>query len=139
MGNIMAFAQFLEERRRLLGLTQREIAKNAGILQSTYNKYATGNASYLPDPDTFAKLAEALKTSQDAMLMAAGYKIGVGNDFNIAVRDFIIDTPLMDIIMTKYNIENRRFVEGIVELVESQVEIQQQRGSSTHRAVRDEE
>jgi len=54
-------------------------------------------------------------------------------------EQLIQSMPLDELIALKYNIENIKFVEGIVQLVESQVEIQQQRGSSTHRAVRDEE
>lgn len=96
------------------------------------------NPTYMPDPRVLRALAEEYKVPYKRLLTLAGYLSS--EDLEVTQPEQIIQSmPLDELIALKYNIESIKFVEGIVQLVESQVEIQQQRGSGTHQAVRDEE
>jgi transcriptional regulator with XRE-family HTH domain len=62
---------FVRDRRRLLGLTQAELAERAGVLQASVSDLERGRVA-LPGADARRRLAAALGVPHVDLLVAAG-------------------------------------------------------------------
>lgn len=60
------FARRLRERRKLLGLSQDDLANAIGATQAAISRYEVGNTS--PSAEAISGLAQVLKTSTDWLL-----------------------------------------------------------------------
>jgi transcriptional regulator with XRE-family HTH domain len=73
-------AHWLAERRNVIGITQKELARRIGKAQSAIASWELGrNISMLADPNEAILLANALEWDLAAMLKAAGYPIDTEN------------------------------------------------------------
>ena len=58
--------QFISERRRAIGLTQKELAERLGVTNKAVSKWETGGG--MPDVSMLKKLSEILEVSVDELL-----------------------------------------------------------------------
>ncbi len=65
MHNQMKLGRFLASRRRLMGLTQEELADRIGVSKSAIGKWETDGG--LPDRDNLKKISEVMNVSVDEL------------------------------------------------------------------------
>ena len=58
--------QFISERRKAIGLTQKELAERLGVTNKAVSKWETGGG--MPDVSMLKKLSEILEVSVDELL-----------------------------------------------------------------------
>ena len=66
------FGKYIRDLRITVGLTQREVERVSGVSNSYLSQLESGQRA-IPSPDILRKLAPALKTPYEELLVAAGY------------------------------------------------------------------
>lgn len=69
--------QFISERRRAIGLTQKELAERLGVTNKAVSKWETGGG--MPDVSMLRKLSQILEVSVDELLAGEYTKRETGN------------------------------------------------------------
>ncbi len=65
MGDPMSLGRFISKRRKLMRLTQEELAEKVGVSKSAIAKWETDGG--LPDRDNLKRLSEVMEVSVDVM------------------------------------------------------------------------
>ena len=82
--------QFISERRKAIGLTQKELAERLGVTNKAVSKWETGGG--MPDVSMLRKLSEILEVSVDELL--AGY-----DHHNLSeLPEFATENPTSEIL-----------------------------------------
>ncbi len=94
MQNQMKLGRFLASRRRLMGLTQEEMADRIGVSKSAIAKWETDGG--LPDRDNLKKISEVMNVSVDEL-----HKIIKSDDY--PEKDFDVNiTPEVISVLESY-------------------------------------
>lgn len=64
--------EFIERRRKVIGLKQYQVAERAGMSRQHLNNYVNGKNA-IPPPDVLARIAAALEVTEAELLHAVGY------------------------------------------------------------------
>lgn len=81
--NSLSFGQYLVQLREEKLMSQRSLAKTAGVTNSTISRIEADSVK--PDPATLEKLATALKVDKGLLLTKCGYS-EIPEDFVIIAR-----------------------------------------------------
>ena len=84
MSNTTTFGQWLKQRRKALGLTQKELAQQAGCAEITLRKIEAGDLQ--PSAPLVASLARALGAADADLPGLLSLARGVGDDFAARAR-----------------------------------------------------
>ncbi len=88
MGDKKGLGQFVSKRRRMLDMTQEELARRIGVSKSAVAKWETEGG--LPDRDNLGKLAETLNMSVDEL-----HRMIKGSDSEETSHDVNITTEVI--------------------------------------------
>jgi transcriptional regulator with XRE-family HTH domain len=94
MGEKIGLGKFISKRRRMLDMTQEELARRIGVSKSAVAKWETEGG--LPDRDNLGKLAEALNISVDELhrrirgsdMEDTSYGINITTDVIVALESY---------------------------------------------------
>lgn len=87
MAGAHEFGIWLDARMEETGWTQARLARTTGVAQSQISRYRNGEMT--PDPATIRKLALALDSDVEEMMVLAGHVVG---DERRAARTYIVRT-----------------------------------------------
>ena len=88
MSEKTGLGQFISKRRRMLDMTQEELARRIGVSKSAVAKWETEGG--LPYRDNLGKLAETLNTSVDEL-----HRMIKGSDYEETLHDVNITTEVI--------------------------------------------
>ena len=84
MSSPITFGHWLKQRRKVLGLTQKELAQQAGCAEVTLRKIETGD--FHPSAQLVAALAKAVGASEADLPGLVALARGTGDDFTAKAR-----------------------------------------------------
>lgn len=105
---------FVQTRRTILGLTQKELAEAAGINQPTISDIERGQTK-LPNADIRRRLAAALGVSHLDLLVAAGEITEQELGTTVGLVEVAPDDPRQDFIR---RLERLRWTDGVTRSLE---------------------
>jgi transcriptional regulator with XRE-family HTH domain len=108
MGKHEALARRIRELRQVIGWTQQDLSDESGLSRSYISRLEMGDIA-LPSSDRLRALADALGTSTDDLLQAAGF-IDVPGDTSLLPE---IKTYLRQ----RYEIDNPQVLQAIETIV----------------------
>jgi transcriptional regulator with XRE-family HTH domain len=79
----MTFGQYLAKLREEKKMSQRQLAENAGLINSTISRIEAD--SVRPDPATIEKIADALDVDKTLLFIRCGYS-EIPEDFIVIAR-----------------------------------------------------
>ena len=88
MHNQMKLGRFLSSRRRLMGLTQEEMADRIGVSKSAIGKWETDGG--LPDRDNLKKISEVMNVSVDELHRIIKSEEYSDKDFDVNITPEVI-------------------------------------------------
>jgi len=80
----MTFGQYLAKLREEKKMSQRQLAENAGLINSTISRIEAD--SVRPDPATIEKIADALDVDKTLLFIRCGYNNDIPEDFVVIAR-----------------------------------------------------
>lgn len=106
MGGKQDFADWLERALADTGISPARLARDSGVSQGQISRYR--RAETLPDPETIRKLATALSSDVDEVLIIAGHREGDAPLANV----YVLKTANPKVLRIAQLLEDRSAAKG---------------------------